>query len=150
LQDMQGETKENFKQIDLLWGHAYRTNKPNIMKNTNAIAALRKDLDGEVKPLTQSVNRVKSNFQTLSDEMTRVKQNLQDDSEEITTQVALVRGQVEDQAIVVEANRRNATTLTKQLVEVQEAIDVIDAYRRQINQRLIEMQSEIRTQSGAP
>jgi len=33
---------------------------------------------------------------------------------------------------------------------VQEAIDVIDAYRRQINQRLIEMQSQIRTQSDAP
>ena len=150
LQDMQEQTKENFKQIDLLWGHAYRTNKPNITKNTNAIAALRKDLDSEVKPLTKSVNRVKSNFQTLSDEMTLVKQNLQDDSEEITTQVALVRGQVEDQATVVEANRRNATALTKQLVEVQEAIDVIDAYRRQINQRLIEIQSEIRTQSDAP
>ena len=150
LQDMQEQIKENFKQIDLLWGHAYRTNKPNITKNTDAIAALRKNLEGEVKPLTQSVNRVKSNFQTLSDEMSGVQQNLQDDAEEITTQVALVRGQVEDQAVVVEANRRNATALTKQLVEVQEAIDVIDAYRRQINQRLIDLQSEIRTQSDAP
>jgi chromosome segregation ATPase len=150
LQDMQEQIKENFKQIDLLWGHAYRTNKPNITKNTNAISALRKNLEGEVKPLTQSVNRVKSNFQTLSDEMSGVKQNLQDDAEEITTQVALVRGQVEDQAVVVEANRRNATALTKQLVEVQEAIDVIDAYRRQINQRLTDLQSQIRTQNDAP
>lgn len=150
LKDMQDQTKENFKQIDLLWGHAYRTNKPNITKNTNAIFALRQDLDGELKPLTQSVNSVKSNFQILSDEMARVKRNLQDDSEEITTQVALVRGQVEDQAVVVEANRRNATALSKELVDVQEAIDVIDAYRRQINQRLIEMQSQIRTQSDAP
>lgn len=150
LQDMQEKMGENFKQIDLLWGHVYRTNKPNITKNTNAIARTQKDLDREVKPLTESVSRVEANFQTLSGKMTRVQQNLQDDSEEINTQVALVRGQVENQAAVVAANRRNATALTKQLAEVQEAIDVIDTYRRQVNQDFVELRNEIRTLSEAP
>ena len=143
LQEMQGKIGDNFEQIDLLWGHAYRTNKPNIQKNTNAIAQTRKDLDNQVKPLAQTVKNVESRFGTLSEEMNRIRQDLQDDAQETTTQVSLVRSQVQDQAVSLEGIRRNMVALTRQLKEVQEDIEVINRYRQQVNQKLVDLESKI-------
>ena len=139
LQEMQGEIGANFEQIDLLWGHAYRTNKPNIQKNTNAIAQIRKDLDN----LAQTVKNVESGFGTLSEEMNRIRQDLQDDAQETTTQVSLVRSQVQDQAVSLEGNRRNIVALTRQLKELQEDIEVINRYRQQVNQKIVDLESKI-------
>ncbi|MCY4532376.1 MAG: hypothetical protein OXC84_08640 [Gammaproteobacteria bacterium] len=139
LQEMQGEIGANFEQIDLLWGHAYRTNKPNIQKNTNAIAQIRKDLDN----LAQTVKNVESGFGTLSEEMNRIRQDLHDDAQETTTQVSLVRSQVQDQAVSLEGNRRNIVALTRQLKELQEDIEVINRYRQQVNQKIVDLESKI-------
>ncbi len=139
LQEMQGEIGANFEQIDLLWGHAYRTNKPNIQKNTNAIAQIRKDLDN----LAQTAKIVESGFGTLSEEMNRIRQDLQDDAQETTTQVSLVRSQVQDQAVSLEGNRRNIVALTRQLKELQEDIEVINRYRQQVNQKIVDLESKI-------
>ena len=149
LQDMQGQIRENFKQIDLLWGHAYRTNKPNITKNANAIAGIRKQLDTELEPLTQSLRSVESRFTSLSNDVARTQEELREDSEEMTTQVALIRGQVQDQSSSVTRNKRNIDSLNKDISEAQEAIDVIDSYRRQINQRIVDLQKQIQAQ-GQP
>ena len=78
--------------------------------------------------------------------MTQVKQDLVDDNEEMTTQVSLVKGQVQDQSVRVEGNRREISILVNQMKVVQEAIDVIDQYRRQINQRLRDLQEQIQDQ----
>ena len=139
LQEMQGEIGANFEQIDLLWGHAYRTNKPNIQKNTNAIAQIRKDLDN----LAQTVKNVESGFGTLSEEMNRIRQDLHDDAQETTTQVSLVQSQVQDQAVSLEGNRRNIVALTRQLKELQEDIEVINRYRQQVNQKIVDLESKI-------
>ena len=147
LQDMQSQIRENFKQIDLLWEHAYRTNKPNIAKNTNAIVGIRKQLDNELEPLTQSVRSVESRFTSLLDDVARTQQELRDDSEEMTTQVALIRGQVQDQFSNVTRNSRNIDSLNKELSEAQEAIDAIDTYRRQINLRIVDLQKQIQVQA---
>ena len=147
LQDMQSQIRENFKQIDLLWEHAYRTNKPNIAKNTNAIARIRKQLDNELEPLKQSVRSVESRFTSLSHDVARTHQELREDSEEMTTQVALIEGQVQDQSSNVTRNSRDIDSLNKELSEAQEAIDVIDNYRRQINQRIGDLQKHIQAQA---
>jgi chromosome segregation ATPase len=78
--------------------------------------------------------------------MKEVKQNLVDDNEEMVTQVSLVRGKIQDQSIQVEGNRREISILAKQMKDTQEAIDVIDQYRRQINQRLRDLQGQIQDQ----
>jgi chromosome segregation ATPase len=148
LQDMQGEIRKNFTQIDLLWGHAYRTNKPNIEKNTATISRLQKDIDSKVKPLVNSMAGVEGKFNSLSEQMTQVRQGLQDDANEMTTQVSMVRGQVQDQAVIAEANRRNIAALTGQLKDAQEAIDVIDRYRQQVNQRIVDLQKQMMQQQA--
>ena len=43
-------------------------------------------------------------------------------------------------------NKEDIQIISKQLVEVEEAIEAIDSHRRQINQRLIEIQESIQLQ----
>lgn len=143
LQEMQGKIGDNFEQIDLLWGHAYRTNKPNIQKNTNAIAQIRKDLDNQVKPLVQTVDSIEARFSTLSEEMNGTRQDLLDAAQELSTQVSLVQSQVQDQAVSLEGNRRNIVELTRRLREVQEDIVVINRSRQQVTRDIVNLQSKI-------
>ena len=65
----------------------------------------------------------------------------------MTTQVALIEGQVQDQSSNVTRNSRDIDSLNKELSEAQEAIDVIDNYRRQINQRIGDLQKHIQAQA---
>ncbi|MDA0787965.1 MAG: hypothetical protein O2780_00755 [Proteobacteria bacterium] len=141
LVDVRAQIDKNFEQIDLLWGHAYRKNKPAIEKNTADIVTLRKEMEAEVRPLAKSMTTMQAEVGTLAKAVKTATENIRADSEEITTQVSLIRGQVQDQAVIVEGNRRNVAALTKQLAQAQEAIDVIDRYRQQINQKIIELES---------
>ena len=146
LQIMRGLMDINVSEIDKLWALSHRQNKPNITKNEAAINKLRADLQSSVRPLTRTVGSVVEKFNNLSTDMTQVKQDLVDDNEEMTTQVSLVKGQVQDQSVRVEGNRREISILVNQMKVVQEAIDVIDQYRRQINQRLRDLQEQIQDQ----
>ena len=80
--------------------------------------------------------------------MSEVRQGLLIENEETTTQMSMVRGQVQDQSVQVEGNKREISSLARQMKDAEEAIDVIDQYRRQINQRLIDMQGQIQDQSA--
>jgi hypothetical protein len=62
--------------------------------------------------------------------------------------MSMVRGQVQDQSVQVEGNKREISILSKQVKETQEAIDVIDQYRKQVNQRLLDLQGQIQDQSA--
>ncbi|MFL2528686.1 MAG: hypothetical protein ACJ0Q6_03215 [Candidatus Azotimanducaceae bacterium] len=146
LQNMQGEIGENFKQIDMLWGHAYRTNKPNIEKNRKAVSSIRKQLDDDLGMLKRSAVSVEASFKSVSDEMTRANQELREDTQGMTTQISLVRGQVQDQETNLLQNEKDIQRINNQLVEIEEAIDAIDNHRRQINQRIVEMQNLIQSQ----
>ena len=146
LQNMQGEIGEHFKQIDMLWGHAYRTNKPNIEKNTKAVLSIRKQLDDDLGMLKRSVVSAEAGFNSISDEMTRANQELREDKQGMTTQISLIRGHVQDQETNLLQNEKDIQRINNQLVEIEEAIDAIDNHRRQINQRILEMQNLIQSQ----
>jgi chromosome segregation ATPase len=146
LQIMQGQTDTNVSEIDKLWAIAHRQNKPDIQKNKTAISKVRADMQARITPLKQTVEGIAERFDLLSKSMTEVKQDLIEDNEEVVTEVSLVRGQVQDQSVQVEGNRREISILANQMKEAQEAIDVIDRYRRQINQRLTDLQGQIQDQ----
>ena len=74
--------------------------------------------------------------------MVEVKQNLIDDTTDMTTQVSIVRGQIQDQTDIVEGNRRNISSIENRVGELDEAISVFDRYRQQVNQRLLELQNQ--------
>ena len=146
LQTVQGQMDTNVSEIDKLWAIAHRENKPNIEKNEASINRVEAALQSGITPLSQAVESIAEKFNQLSTDMTQVKQNLVDDNEEMTTQVSLVRGQIQGQSVQVEGNRREILILANQMKEAQEAIDVIDQYRRQINQRLRDLQGQIQDQ----
>ncbi|XOV87336.1 MAG: hypothetical protein ACFHX7_20670 [Pseudomonadota bacterium] len=142
-QSMEAQIQTNVSEIDKLWGVSYRTNRPNIQKNTEAITAVRTQIDRDLKQLSTRMTTVTNDFNKFSQEMAELRQGLLTDNQEMTTQVSLVRGQIQDQAVVVEGTRRNLAVIEQKMKGVEEAIDVIDRYRQQINQRLIDLQEQV-------
>ena len=148
LQNMQGKMDTNVSEIDKLWKVAYRQNKPAIQENLDEIVKIRSDLKTNVAPLNNTVQGMIESFNKLSSDMIEVRQGMLIENEETTTQVSMVRGQVQDQSVQVEGIKREISILSNQMKETQEAIDVIDQYRKQVNQRLIDLQGQIQDQSA--
>ncbi len=146
LQNMQGQMDVNVSEIDKLWGVAYRQNRPNIKKNQLAIDKVSVDVKNNLVPLKLTVGKISSRFDALSVDMVEVKQNLIIDNEEMATEVSMVRGQIQDQTVQVEGTKRNVAVLTRQMKEAQESIDVIDRYRIQLNQKLLQLERLIQDQ----
>jgi hypothetical protein len=71
------------------------------------------------------------------------EEGLLQDNEELITEIALLRGQVQDQAVVQGAMKRNLSSVDLQMKEMQDAINSIDAHRKQIAQKLNELENDI-------
>jgi hypothetical protein len=71
------------------------------------------------------------------------EEGLLQDNEELITEIALLRGQVQDQAVVQGATKRNLSSVDLQMKEMQDAINSIDAHRKQIAQKLNELENDI-------
>jgi chromosome segregation ATPase len=148
LLDLKAQVNTNFGEIDKLWAVSYRQNKPEIQKNVRAIAAMKGDLGTKINSMNGAVKQMATQNQATLKEISALREGLLKDNEELITEIALLRGQVQDQAVVQEATKRNLNTLTGQITETQEAIASIDQHRRQLAQKLAELQVQI--QSSGP
>ena len=149
LQDLKEQVSTNFSEIDKLWAVSYRQNRPDIQKNLRAISALEDNLGKKVETMDQSVKQMSSQYQTTLNEISNLREGLLRDNEELITEIALLRGQVQDQAVAQEAIRRNISSLTQQVKETEEAIAAIDRHRLQLTQKLAQLQALIQTPSPA-
>ncbi|HIE88367.1 MAG: hypothetical protein ABGY43_04570 [bacterium] len=149
LQDLKAQMNTNFTEIDKLWAVSHRQNKPDIQKNVRAIAGLKRDLGAKINSMSVLVKKMSSHYQAILNELSGLREGLRQDNEELITEIALLRGQVQDQAVVQGATKRNLNSLDRQMKEMQAAIDSIDAHRRQISQKLNELQNNIQA-SGSP
>ena len=149
LQDLKEQVSTNFSEIDKLWAVSYRQNRPDIQKNVRAIAALEDNLGKKVETMDQSVKQMSSQYQLTLNEILSLREGLLRDNEELITEIALLRGQVQDQAVAQEAMRRNISSLTQQVRETEEAIAAIDRHRLQLTQKLAQLQALIQTPSPA-
>ncbi len=149
LQDLKEQVSTNFSEIDKLWAVSYRQNRPDIQKNVRAIAALEDNLGKKVETMDQSVKQMSSQYQTTLNEISNLREGLLRDNEELITEIALLRGQVQDQAVAQEAIRRNISSLTQQVKETEEAIAAIDRHRLQLTQKLAQLQALIQSPSPA-
>lgn len=139
LQVMQAQQTSNVGEIDKLWAVAYRQNRPRIQtieETLTKLTAMDKKLDSQIANQVSSVNKINERFEKFSKQTTA-------EVEETTTSVALIRGQVQDQRLLLDGQRRSVQTLEKQMKDVEEAIAVIDRYRQQTNQRLVEIQRQL-------
>ena len=143
LLDLKAQLSTNFSEIDKLWAVSYRQNKPDIQKNVRSIASLKDNLGQRVTSMSGSLQQMTTQYQAILDELSGLREGLLQDNEELITEIALLRGQVQDQAVAQEASRRNLNSLTKQFNDINEAIDSIDQHRRQLAQKLAQQQAQI-------
>ncbi len=144
LQTLKEQQATNFSEIDKLWRVAYRENRPNIKQLENSfkdMALTNEKLSTEIIALRAKVDQSASAFKSLSDTMKQTRENLLAESEELKTSISLLRGQVQDQAVTAEAAKRELATMNRSVKEIQEAIDAIDRYRQQINQRVLQLEN---------
>ncbi|MFP6792552.1 MAG: hypothetical protein VB996_04715 [Pseudomonadales bacterium] len=149
LQDLKAQMNTNFTEIDKLWAVSHRQNKPDIQKNVRAIAGLKRDQGAKINSMSVLVKKMSSNYQAILNELSGLREGLRQDNEELITEIALLRGQVQDQAVDQGATKRNLNSLDREMKEMQAAIDSIDTHRRQISQKLNELQNNIQA-SGSP
>ena len=143
LQDLKDQVGTNFSEIDKLWAVSYRQNKPDIQKNVRSIKTLKDDLGQSVTNMAGSVDEMSRQYKELVDEYSGLRDGLLQDNQEFITEIALLRSQVQDQAVVQEANQRALNTVSRQLNEVNEAISSIDQHRQQLAQKLSQQQTQI-------
>ena len=149
LQDLKAQMNTNFTEIDKLWAVSHPLNKPDIQKNVRAIAGLKRDLGAKIDSMRGSVKKMSSQYEAILNELSGLREGLRQDNEELITEIALLRGQVQDQAVLQGASKRNLNSLDRQMKEMQAAIDSIDAHRRQISQKLNELENHIQA-AGSP
>ncbi|HCC44624.1 MAG TPA: hypothetical protein DEQ32_09520 [Gammaproteobacteria bacterium] len=143
LQDLKDQVGTNFSEIDKLWAVSYRQNKPDIQKNVRSIKTLKDDLGQSVTNMAGSVDEMSRQYKELVDEYSGLRDGLLRDNQEFITEIAFLRSQVQDQAVVQEANQRALNTVSRQLKEVNEAISSIDQHRQQLAQKLSQQQTQI-------
>ncbi len=143
LQILKQQVDVNVSEVDKLWAVSYRQNRPRLEKLEASLSQTTAALNKKIDPLAGQVSQTAAQFDVLAEETRTMRTRLLQDNEEMATQVALVRGQMQDQSVQVEGNKRNILILSNQMEDAQEAIDVIDRYRAQINQRLVDLQGQI-------
>ena len=145
LQDIKAQVSTNFSEIDKLWAVSFRQNKPDIQQNVRSIASLKDDLGKRVTSMSRAMQEMTTQYQTIINELSGLREGLLKDNEELITEITMLRGQVQDQAVAQEASRRNMNSLTNQLNDIDEAIDSIDQHRRQLAQKLAQQQAQIQS-----
>jgi len=150
LQDLKAQVATNFTEIDKLWAVSYRQNKPEIQKNVRAIAALKDDVGKRVDSMDGSFQLMTSQYQSILDELSGLREGLLQDNEELITEIALLRGQVQDQAVTQEATKRNLNALARQVKDVDEAIKSIDQHRSQLARKMAQLQDRMQAKAGVP
>ena len=149
IQIIQSTAETNISEIDKLWQIAYFQNKPKLQeleKEVGTISADNVKLTTQTKNLSTGLGKVTSELNRFTKSISDMRQNLLKDNQKVNTEVTLVRGQVQDQADLVEGNRRSISALDNKVKNVEESIDVFDRYRQQVNQRLLDLQNQIQTE----
>lgn len=142
LVDLKAQVDTNFTEIDKLWAVSHRQNKPDIQKNISAIASLEREMNGSIISVNSTVTEISSQYQSIQNELSDLQEGLMQDNEELITEIVLLRGQVQDQAVVQEATKRKLNSVAGKIRNLQDAIDSIDAYRLQLSQKVNKLENE--------
>lgn len=150
--ELKGQQATNFSEIDKLWRIAYRENRPKIQELEQGIATVIGDSKKLVvlnASIMSDLDKVVTGFNTLFDDMTGLQENITAEAAETSSQVSKVRGQIQDQADLVERNRRELSSLDNKVEKIEDAIKVFDRSRQLVNQRLLDLQNQIQNEPAA-
>jgi len=119
-ESMQAQSNENVSEIDKLWAVAYRQNRPRIDQVALDLETAVTGFKAELDPIAGAVSGVGDQFDALNKEMIDLKQLVMMDNEDRTTELALIRQQLQDQTDTLETLRRELGVVKKQLNEAKE------------------------------
>ena len=133
------QLKKHWSEIRKLWGVANDKNKGNIARNSKDISFLaskRSELELSIKKLRAQVDKDRSaaqgvgeNFFGLSADMDKLSESL------------------DDYFLAVENIKASVVQQDKKIRSNNEAVKSIDAFRRQINQKILNLEKKIEKQS---
>ena len=145
LRDHSTQLETQMTEIRKLWGVAYDTNRKAIDELKVLTATLTRRMDESVAGLAR--------LNTLPADLGQVRER----TDAANSQLLIMKADVEDAVSRMRTTRDELNTLTRNLAGLQganeeyaEAIQSIDAFRLQINQRLIQLENEVRSLRGAP
>ncbi len=138
-------------EIRKLWGVSYDTNRKSISGNKATIAKLKKQL-GTASKAASSAKTLASGHQGQLD---KLKQQVSSDAESLSQLNEQTREQQQSLQRAVDkvnqANRQLAllkSDLAARVASNEEAIEAIDAYRRNINRDLLQLQQRLNQPGG--
>lgn len=144
----------NELEIRKLWDVSNKRNKNWIKNNETALNSARKEiaqLAGTIGGISSSVDKVSRGYQQLDRQMDQLVVRIVDEGEELTTQVALVRGQIQDQSVDLSGAERAITLLTNRVKTTEEAIEAIDRHRQQLSSSIATLSKQLKLlQFGEP
>jgi len=125
---LQAKLKWADSEIRKLWGVSYDTNRKNITDNTTAITAANKQLkavDGKIKNATQNVE---TDVKLLNELV---------DTQQVS--LALIEQKMTAATKTMAKMTEENTAFKKRIETNEQAIEAIDAFRRTVNQQLIQL-----------
>ncbi len=149
-ESMQAQSNENVSEIDKLWAVAYRQNRPRIDQVALDLETAVTGFKAELDPIAGAVSGVGDQFDALNKEMIDLKQLVMMDNEDRTTELALIRQQLQDQTDTLETLRRELGVVKKQLKEAKEDIRSNLEYRARHNGEVLEMKKQIQRLGDLP
>ncbi len=132
---MQAKIKWADSEIRKLWGVSYDTNRKAIAENKSAItkaAQSATSAKGGLKKLTQSLGGEIS----LVSEMVDAQQNTVDAIENQNKEITRNSQSLTDKLNILDSNRKE---LERRIQTNEQAIEAIDAFRRNVNQQILEL-----------
>jgi len=141
LQTMQAKLKWADSEIRKLWGVSYDTNRKAIAVNKSSLEkvektanSLSKSLDSRVKAATQGIN---ADLKLVSD-LVDAQQTSLSSIEQRNAQIVSSSQSLNDKLNSLDVSRRE---LERRIKSNEQAIEAIDAFRRNINQQILELKA---------
>lgn len=135
LQDHEVKLDTNSSEIRKLWGVSYDTNRKSIDELRASSSTIANNLSGAVDRLGD----IDSRFDGLGSQMLIQAADVED----VLTRLRTTRDEMNAQAQLL-------NQLEAQSEDQLDAIDSIDSFRLQMNQKVLQLENEIRSLSGSP
>lgn len=137
LQDHAAELELHMSEIRKLWGVAYDTNRKNIEALQTSLSGIRSQLQSLSDEVDNAGSQVASRVDSLGSELLILSADVED-----------VLGRIRETRDELNQQQRNLSQLQAAGQDTSAAIQSIDSFRQQINQRLIQLENEVRALSN--
>ena len=137
LKEVSSTIETHWSEIRKLWGVSNDRNKKSIAQNDKDIEALK----AGAKKLSQQLSSLNTNVSSMQQTVSSTTLGLKAEQD-------VLRQQLQDIADSINKQQSTMTSMANKLSKNDEAINAIDAYRRQVNQQLQRLERLIQQQAA--